>query len=115
VPWLSLPPGAPSPAQLVMTEAGERMPGDDAKLTGPSMISSATRAAREQVGSGLSLGEAHILLRERLRHSRADFSGPRIREEARRIRATAEARERTGPIAHAACHRCPRQRQRPAP
>jgi DNA-binding transcriptional MerR regulator len=49
------------------------------------------RWLRTQVDAGLSASEAHTLLRERLRRGGADFSGPRVREEARQIRARATA------------------------
>jgi DNA-binding transcriptional MerR regulator len=53
------------------------------------------RWLKEKIDSGLSAGEAHALLRERLSTGRLDLSGPRLRENARRLRATsAETRRR---------------------
>jgi DNA-binding transcriptional MerR regulator len=53
------------------------------------------RWLKAQVDAGLSAGEAHAILRRHLASASIDPSGPRIREQARRLRAAAaEARER---------------------
>jgi DNA-binding transcriptional MerR regulator len=50
---------------------------------------------KDKLDAGLSAGEAHALLREQLKRARTDLTGPRIRAEARRVRASAaETRQR---------------------
>lgn len=47
------------------------------------------RWLRSRTEAGLSAGEAHALLRDRLRRGRADFSGARVRQESQRLRTQA--------------------------
>ena len=50
---------------------------------------------KAKIDSGLSAGEAHALLRDHLGTGRTDLTGPRLRAEARRLRANAaETRQR---------------------
>jgi DNA-binding transcriptional MerR regulator len=64
------------------------------------------RWLKRTVDSGLSAGEAHALLRQRLDAGRLDESAPRVREQARQFRNAAvearrrakEVREQIGPL-----------------